>query len=119
MLTPARITELLVELVFVLLGVLVAYLGVAGLIRFDRHSVVWLVISVALIAWGLMALAKPALGRAKWQKWNRGGSLMLLGGVLLAISRVPFLWVTKLLVVAGLVLLVRGVVGSILIFKQP
>jgi hypothetical protein len=44
---------------------------------------------------------------------------MLLGGVLLAISRVPFLWVTKLLVVAGLVLLVRGVVGSILILKQP
>jgi len=119
MLTPARLTEFMVEVVFVLLGVLVAYLGVAGLIRFDRHGVFWLVISVALIAWGLLALAKPGLGRARWQKWNRGASLMLLGAVMLAISRVPFLWVTKLLVVAGLVLLVRGVLGSILIFKQP
>jgi hypothetical protein len=72
---------------------------------------------VALIAWGLIALAKPGHWWAKWRKWNRGGSLILLGAVMLAISRVPFLWVPKLLVLSGLVLIARGILGSFLIFK--
>jgi TM2 domain-containing membrane protein YozV len=117
MLTPARMSQSLVELVFVLLGSLVIFLGVNQRIYFDRHGSAWLVLSVALIAWGLIALAKPGHWWAKWQKWNRGGSLILLGAVMLAISRVPFLWVPKLLVLSGLVLIARGILGSFLIFK--
>jgi hypothetical protein len=37
---------------------------------------------------------------------------------MLAISRVPFLWVGKLLAVCGLVLILRGALGSVLILKQ-
>jgi hypothetical protein len=118
MLNPARMSQSIVELVFVLLGALVMFLGVNQRIYFDRHGIAWLVLGVALIAWGLFALAKPGQWWAKWQKWNRGGSLILLGGVMLVISHVPFLWVPKLLVVAGLILAVRGILGSFLIFKQ-
>jgi hypothetical protein len=118
MLSPARLTPLLTEFVFVLLGALVVWLAVNGRIYFDRHGVAWLALSVGLIAWGLLALARPGHFWAKWQKWNRAGSLVLLGVVMLAITRVPFDWVVKLLAAAGLILLVRGVFGSLLILRQ-
>jgi hypothetical protein len=118
MLSPARLTELMVELVFLLLGTLVVWLGVSGHIYFDRRSVYWLVLSVALLAWGLLALARPGQWSARWQRWNRGLSLLLLGAIMLAVTRVPFLWVGKLLALAGLVLILRGILGSILILRQ-
>jgi hypothetical protein len=118
MLTPARLTELTVEIIFVLLGALVVWLGLNGRIYFDRRSIPWMVISVGVAAWGLLALGKPGQWWARWQKWNRAGSLILLGLLMLAITRVPFLWVGRLLALCGLVLLLRGVLGSLLILKQ-
>jgi hypothetical protein len=118
MLSPARLTQFTVELIFVLLGALVVWLGLHGRIYFDRRSIPWLVISVGVIAWGVLAVARPGLWSARWQKWNRGVSMILLGLLMLAISRVPFLWVGKVLAVCGLLLTLRGVLGSLLIFRQ-
>jgi len=118
MLSPARITELMVELVFLLLGTLVVWLSAIGRLSPDRRSVSWLVLSVALLAWGLLALARPGQWWARWQKWNRGLSLVLLGAIMIAATRVPFLWIGKLLMLAGLVLILRGLLGSILIFRH-
>jgi hypothetical protein len=118
MLSPARLTQLLTEFIFLLLGALVIWLAANGRVYFDRHGVGWLVLSVALIAWGLLALAKPGQFWAKWQKWNRGGSLVLLGLVMLSISRVPFDWVVKLLAAAGMILVARGVLGALLNLRQ-
>ncbi|HYA64761.1 MAG TPA: hypothetical protein VED66_16265 [Candidatus Sulfotelmatobacter sp.] len=117
MLSPARLTQLLVEVIFLLLGVLVVWLGLTGHINFDRRSIGWLVISLGVAAWGLLALAKPGQWWERWQKWNRGVSLVLLGLLMLAIARVPFVWVGKLLALCGLVLIVRGVLASVLILK--
>lgn len=118
MLSPARLTQLTVEFVFVLLGALVIWLGLQGRINFNRHSVPWLAFSIGVIAWGALALAKPGLWWMRWQKWNRAGSLLLLGLVMLAMSRVPFALVGKLLVVCGVVLILRGILGAFLILKQ-
>jgi hypothetical protein len=118
MLSPARLAQLVVEVIFLLLGLLVVWLGVTGHINFDRRSLAWLVISIGVAAWGLLALGKPGEWWVRLQKWNRGGSMVLLGLLMLAISRVPFLWVGKLLAICGLVLIVRGVLGSVLILKQ-
>lgn len=118
MLSPARLTRLMMEFVFLLLGALVMWLAANGRIYFDRHGMGWLVLSVTLVVWGLTALAKPGQFWAKWQKWNRGGSLVLLGVVMLAISRVPFAWVVKFLAVAGLILIGRGILGSFLILRE-
>ena len=117
MLSPARLVELMVEVVFLLLGALVIWLELNSHISVERHSVAWLVISVAILAWGLLALARPGGSRAHWQKWNRGLSLLLLGILMLVITRVEFQWVGKLLALSGLVLLVRGLFGTFLILK--
>jgi len=119
MLSPARLTELTVELVFLLLGTLVLWLSAIGRLNPDRHGVPWLVLSVALLVWGLLALARPGQWWARWQKWNRGLSLVILGVIMLTVMRVPFFWVGRLLTLAGVVLILRGILGAILILKRP
>lgn len=117
MLRPDQLLRITIELIFVLLGALVAWLALRGHILVDRHGRMWLVLSVVLILWGLRALYKPGQWWARWENWTRGLSLALLGILMLAITRVPFAWVEPMLVAGGAVLVVRGIVTSALIFK--
>jgi hypothetical protein len=118
MLTPDRLLRLFVEIIFVLLGLLVVWLGLTGHIFFDRHKLPWLILSVALILWGARGLyAKPRRKPLGLEDYTRAVSLTLLGIVLLAISRVPFTWVGPLLACAGLLLAARGIVGSVLLLR--
>jgi hypothetical protein len=117
MLKPERLLRIVIEMIFVLLGALIVWLGVTGQIYFDRRKLPWLILSAALIVWGLRALFKPGQWWSRWEHWTRGLSLTLLGVVMLAISRVPFLWVGRLFAVAGLLLVLRGLIGSFLVLR--
>jgi hypothetical protein len=118
MLTPQRALRLMIEVIFVLLGVLVVWLALAGRISDEqRHNVSWLILSGALILWGLRALYGPNKWWARWENWTRGLSLTLLGVVMLAISRAPFAWVGPLLATAGVLMGLRGIVGAALVFR--
>jgi hypothetical protein len=116
-LTPERLFRFMIELVFVLLGSLVIWLGLARRVYVDRHSAAWLILSVALILWGLRALYKPGQWWLRWQNWTRGLSLSLLGVLMLVISRVPFLWVGPMLAAGGGLLVLRGLIAAFLIFR--
>ena len=118
MLTPARLSQLMVELIFLLLGALVIWLGLHNHINFNPRSSSWLAISIGVIAWGGWALARPGQWWMRWQKWNRGGSLVLLGILMLGIGYVPFLYAGKFLALCGVVLVLRGLLGALMIFKQ-
>ena len=117
MLKPQEVLRITIELIFVLLGGLVIWLGLSGQIFFDRRKPAWLILSAALILWGLRALYKPGQWWSRWEHWTRGLSLTLLGVVMLAIARVPFLWVGRLLAVGGALLVLRGLMGSVLVFR--
>jgi hypothetical protein len=120
MLTPERLLRLIIEFIFILLGALLIWFAFAGPVygrTVDRHSLSWVILSVVLILWGLRALYKPGQWWLRWQNWTRGLSLVLLGILMLIISRVPFPWVGPLLAVAGGLLVVRGVIGSVLIYR--
>ena len=117
MLTPERLFRLIIELIFVMLGGLVVWLGVTGHIFFDRRAASWLILSAALILWGARALIKPDKRWAPWENRIRGWSLILLGAVMLVISRVPFAWVGPLLATVGVLLVLRGILGSMLVFR--
>ncbi len=120
MLTTERLLRLIIEFIFILLGGLLIWLGFAGPIygqTVDRHSTKWLVLSIALVLWGLRALYRPGRWWRRWENWTRGLSLVLLGILMLVISRVPFPWVGPLLATAGGLLVVRGVFASVLIFR--
>src|SRR6516164_5239627 len=100
MLTPERLLRVMIELIFVLLGGLVA----------------WLALRV-LILWGLRVLYKPGQWRAHGESWTRGLSLALLGALMLAITRVPFAWVEPMLAAGGAILVARGIVASTLLLR--
>ena len=118
LLTPQRALRLIIEVIFVLLGVLVVWLALTGRISNEqRHRVSWLILSGALILWGLRALYGPNKWWARWENWTRGLSLTLLGVVMLAISRVPFEWVGPLLATAGILMSLRGILGAALVFR--
>src|SRR5712664_653938 len=121
MLTPERLLQLIIEVIFILLGGLLIWFGFAGPIygrTVDRHSISWVILSVAIILWGLRALYKPGQWWLRWENWTRGLSLVLLGILMLVISRVPFSRVGPLLATAGALLVLRGVIGSVLIFRS-
>lgn len=120
MLTPERLLRVIIEIIFVMLGGLLIWLGLRGPLSgriVDRHSVSWLILGVALILWGFRALYKPGQWWRRWENWTRGLSLVLLGALMLAIIRVPFSWVEPMLMVAGVVLVLRGILASALIFR--
>ena len=121
MLTPERLFRLMIEFTFVLLGTLLMWLGLAGPAHgrtVDRHGIPWLVLSVALILWGLRGLYSPGQWWLRWQNWTRGLSLALLGVLMLVISRLPFPWVGPMLAAGGGLLVSRGIIGVILIFRS-
>lgn len=118
MFTPQRLLRMVIELLFVLLGGMVIWLGLSGQIFFDRRKPSWLLLSAALILWGLRALYRPAQSSSQLERWTRGLSLILLGIVMLAMSRVPFQWVGPLVAIGGLVLGTRGLVSLALILRS-
>jgi uncharacterized Tic20 family protein len=117
MLTPERLLRVTIEWIFVLLGALVVWLALRGRIFVDRHGKTWLILSIVLIFWGLRVLYKPDQWWARWENWTRGLSLLLLGTLMLAITRVPFAWVGPMLVAGGGILVLRGIVASALLFR--
>jgi hypothetical protein len=117
MLSTERLLRLFIEIVFLLLGGLVVWLGLTGHIFFDRRGKLWLVLSAALIFWGLRALYRPERRWSRGENWTRGLSLTLLGVVMFSISRVPFVWVGPLLAAGGILLALRGILGSVLVFR--
>lgn len=118
MLTIDKMLGLFVELIFVLLGGLVVWLGVTGHILFDRQRISWLILSAALVAWGARVLLQRRQFWLKGENLTRGLSLVLVGALMLAISRVPFVWVGPLLAAAGVLLALRGFLGAVLLVSR-
>jgi hypothetical protein len=117
MLTPERMLRVTIELIFVLLGVLVAWLALRGRILVDRHGRAWLILAIVLVLWGLRVLYQPGQWWLRWENWTRGLSLALVGLLMLAIIRAPFAWVGPLLAAGGAILALRGIVASALILR--
>ena len=117
MLRPDQLFRLINELIFVLLGGLLGVLAVSRPLFFDRRAVTWIVLSAAMILWGLRALYRPGQWWARWQNLTRGLSLVLVGVIMLAIAHVPFEWVAPLLGTAGALLVLRGIVSTVLVFR--
>lgn len=120
MLTLQRLLRAIIELLFVVLGGLVIWLGLSGEIlvySFNPRRPGWLILSAAMILWGLRALYRPGPGSSPVERWTRGLSLVLLGAVMLATARVHFQWIGPLVALGGLILGARGLVSLALLLR--
>jgi hypothetical protein len=119
LLTPDKSLRLIIEIVFMLLGGLMIWIGQTGHFRYNSNpqGPGWLILSIAFLVWGARALYRPGKYWSRWEDWARGLSLVLVGVIMLFISRVPVLWVGRLLAIAGGLLLLRGLAGSVLVFR--
>jgi hypothetical protein len=117
MLTPQNALRLMIEVIFVLLGGMVMWLALTGRILVERNKLSWYILSGALILWGVRVLYGTKSWWARWENWTRGLSLVLLGVVMLSIWRVPCLWIGPLLAAAGVLMALRGIIGTALVFR--
>jgi hypothetical protein len=110
-----QLLRLFNELIFVLLGSMLIWVGATGRFLFDPRRMSWLLLAGLVTIFGLVALftQRPARGAQGVAAAVRGGSLVLVGIVLLCMAWVPLGWVVLLLVVAGSVFVLRGLVGAI------
>ena len=119
MLGPAHLFRLLNELIFVLLGVLLVWVSATGRYFFDRRAPTWIGLGAFLVYWGVRAWMRAGRHSSSGEHRVRGGSLALVGMMMLGIAWLPFRWVAPLLAAAGGILVVRGMLSAVLVARTP
>jgi len=104
------------EVVFVLLGALLAWAAYTGHFYFDPRGIMWLLLAGLLVAYGVVALMWSS--GPKSIAIVRGGSLIIVGLVMLSLSHVILRWVASMLMIAGGTLALRGVIIGALVMRS-
>ncbi len=115
---PAIIFRIVTEVVFVLLGLLLVWLAATGRTDFNSRSVLWFAVSVLILYRGLRAWLGAGKYASRWHHRLRGGSLVVVGVVMLGLVWAPEAFAGPLLVTAGIVLAARGLLGSLLAARE-
>ena len=120
MLTPVNLFRMLNELIFVLLGGLLVWLGLANRIFVDPRRPAWLVLAAVLIIWGVRAWMKTSLIAVRGLRAVariRGASLALVGVLMISLVWLDFRWAGVALAVAGAILIARGLADALLALR--
>jgi uncharacterized membrane protein len=117
MLNPPMLIRLGQELVFVLLGLFLIRLAALGRLAWDRKSEMWIALGALLFVLGVRAWIRAGRYVTRWEHRVRGASLALVGICMLGITLAPVGWIRTLLVAAGGVLVLRGIVTAALILR--
>jgi hypothetical protein len=105
---PPQTLRLMNEGVFLLLGALFIWLAFTGHYMFNPRSPAWLAMSGLLIVYGLVTMRWG--GGERVVAWVRGGSLVLVGLLMLALAYATMGMVTPMLIAAGAILAARGLI---------
>jgi hypothetical protein len=120
MLKPANLFRIMTEFIFVLLGGVLAWLGLSGrmeLGNFNPRGPAWLGLGAVLIYWGARSWAKTARAARTSDRTVTqvgGASLILVGLMMLSLAFVEFHLVAIVFIAAGTILALRGIVAAVL-----
>jgi len=120
MITPANLFRMMSEFIFILLGGVLAWLGLSDRFlyasNFNPRSPGWLGLGAALIYWGVRAWIRTARAARTSERLVArvgGASLVLVGIMMLSL-----VWLfgrsSMILAAAGAVLVLRGFAGAVL-----
>jgi hypothetical protein len=113
----ANLFRMMTEIIFVLLGGFLLWLGLTGMFVFSPRKPAWVGLGAVLVFWGVRAWMKTkrAARTAERTAVRIGGaSLALVGLMMLGLVFVQFRWIGTFLAMAGGVLVVRGIAGTVL-----
>jgi hypothetical protein len=110
--------RMMIEVIVACLGGMILWLALVSHRIPDRHAQSWLVVSVVLMAWGTITFLRARGMRTYWVDRVAGMSLLLVGGLMLVLMRVPFEWVTPMFAAVGGILVLRGVAGMALATRR-
>lgn len=115
---PAMLFRLFNEFIVLLLGALLIVLALSGRVGLPTRPIALALLGLVLIYWGVRALlrAEPEGGRQQAQ--IRAASLVVVGALVLAIPMLPVGDADPLLEIAGAVLVLRGLLGSLLVMRR-
>ncbi|HET9401408.1 MAG TPA: hypothetical protein VFO34_10685 [Candidatus Acidoferrales bacterium] len=119
MISNVQLFRLFNELIFVLLGGLVIWVGATGRFLFNPRQPTWLVLSGLVMFLGIAALVMRRAGAGVHPAVAivRGVSLILVAAIMVSMAWASFRMITLLMMLAGAVLALRGVVGGVLVMS--
>ncbi|MBS1841236.1 MAG: hypothetical protein JSS69_15225 [Acidobacteria bacterium] len=106
-----------IEVILALLGGFILWLALVSHKFPDRHAPSWLMLSIALMIWGAITFFRARGSRIYWVDRIGGVTLLLVGGLMLMIIRVPFDYVLPLFAATGGLLVLRGIAGGALVSR--
>ena len=104
----------LIEVIVAMLGGLILWLALLSHRVPDRHASSWMMVGVLLMVWGAFTFFRARGLRTYWLDRVGGISLLVVGGLMVVLTRVPFEWVAPMFAAIGGLLVVRGLVGVFL-----
>ncbi len=118
--SPASLLRTTNEMIFVLLGGLLVWVGLSSRFMFNPRKPAWLGLGVVLVYWGARAWMKTKrVARTAERTALRVGvaSLAVVGLMMLSLVFVELRWVGIVLAMAGGILVLRGLVSTALSFR--
>jgi hypothetical protein len=113
--TTASLLRMTNEMIFVLLGGLLVWVGLSSRFMFDPRKPAWLGLGAVLVYWGARAWMKTKRTARTAERTTvrvGGASLALVGLMMLSLVFVEFRWVGTLLAMAGGILVLRGLLNA-------
>jgi hypothetical protein len=101
------------ELIVFLLGALLILLAISGRVGLPARPAALIALGAFLVYWGVRAGIKPEQGVRPYESRTRAASLALVGLSILVIPMLPLRFAPTMLGVAGLILVLRGLLGAI------
>jgi hypothetical protein len=105
--------RLLSEFIVFLLGALLILLAFSGRIGLPTQPAGLIALGAFLVFWGVRVGVKPEPGLRLYESRVRSASLALVGSSILSIPMLPGRLAPKMLGAAGLILVIRGLLGAI------
>jgi hypothetical protein len=109
--TPASLLRMTNELIFVLLGGLLMWVGLSNRFMFDPRKPAWLGLGAVLVYWGARAWIKTQKAARTHERTAvrvGGASLALVGLMMLTLVFVELRWAGTMLALTGGILVLRG-----------
>lgn len=116
--SAASLLRLINEIIILLLGALLILLAVSRGVALPARPAAMIALGVALAYWGVRARMRRDTDVSPSQVKVRSGSLILVGAIVVAVPLLPIRYAESLMITAGAILVLRGILGAIL-FLRP